>query len=318
MDLIPLCLLFCHAVKVSLYFTPTTHNANSFSFRHHSAKHRNVCHSTKYLMLHIRDCPGLLSNGDVCPFPWCRKVKHLLYHLISCKGGLDGNDYCTKCSPEKFSPNLAALVGLNDHRRHKFKERMKAILAKRQQMVAAAAAATVKPKMQHPIGRQLQLRTNPLLASTKPRAAAAKPPSAHLSAVSAPSPLTKHSNGAPVAATIRQPPQRRVPSATPIAVPNSASAAVAASLSVAAKPPSSHRLLSPALSSGHSGMPSMLSVGALPSLEDASLGVDDIGLSASDLMGASAGAHRAVSVANCTTHAPATIVVKTEAADAAT
>merc|ERR1712129_630398 len=98
-----------------------TEHASTCPGRHQSAKHRNVCHSTKYLMLHIRDCSGLLSNGDVCPFPWCRKVKHLLYHLVSCDSGSDG-EKCTICCPEnQLSPNMSALMGLNTYRRNKFK-----------------------------------------------------------------------------------------------------------------------------------------------------------------------------------------------------
>ncbi|KAL3791065.1 hypothetical protein ACHAWO_013018 [Cyclotella atomus] len=91
--------------------------------RHRSAKHRNVCHSTKYMMLHVRDCSGLLSNGDVCPFPWCRKTKHLLYHLVSCKQKENGGK-CSICSPEGLSSNLTELVALNAHRRKIFVERV--------------------------------------------------------------------------------------------------------------------------------------------------------------------------------------------------
>ena len=47
------------------------------------------------MMLHVRDCTGLLHNGDACPFPWCGAVKHLLYHLVSCTDG----DRCTVCNP---------------------------------------------------------------------------------------------------------------------------------------------------------------------------------------------------------------------------
>ena len=96
-------------------------------------------------MLHVRDCCGLLSNGDVCPFPWCRKVKHLLYHLVSCQK--DENDKeCAICCPKELSHNLTALVGLNTYRRKKFIEHAKvfaATVAKRQQMAAASAASPV-------------------------------------------------------------------------------------------------------------------------------------------------------------------------------
>ena len=74
-------------------------------------------------MLHVRDCSGLLSNGDVCPFPWCRKVKHLLFHLVSCKKKEDGKQ-CSICCPENLSSNLTDLVSLNAHRRKIFVERV--------------------------------------------------------------------------------------------------------------------------------------------------------------------------------------------------
>lgn len=86
-------------------------------------------------MLHVRDCPGTTATYDICPFPWCRKVKHALYHLVSCARPQD----CAICSPQNLSPNLTALVGLNEHRRKKQQERRAAAMA------AAAAAAKAKP-----------------------------------------------------------------------------------------------------------------------------------------------------------------------------
>ncbi|KAL7485169.1 hypothetical protein ACHAW6_010779 [Cyclotella cf. meneghiniana] len=119
--------------------------------RHRSAKHRNVCHSTKYMMLHVRDCCGLLSNGDVCPFPWCRKTKHLLYHLLTCTKNDDGSK-CSICCPENLSSNLMDLVGLNSYRRKIFVERAKAVAAAatRQHMAMAkvktAAQSSTQPQ----------------------------------------------------------------------------------------------------------------------------------------------------------------------------
>ena len=107
----------------------------SFVYRHKHAKHRDICGSVKYLMLHVRDCPGTTATFDVCPFPWCRKVKHSLYHMVSCPRPKD----CPICSPKELSPNLSALVGLNDYRRKKHRERRAAAIA------AAAAAAKAKP-----------------------------------------------------------------------------------------------------------------------------------------------------------------------------
>lgn len=100
--------------------TPFSRDTFPHHHRHRSAKHRNVCHSTKYMMLHVRDCSGLLSNGDVCPFPWCRKTKHLLYHLVSCKDG----SKCSICNPEHLPSNLSDLVSLNAHRRKIFIDRV--------------------------------------------------------------------------------------------------------------------------------------------------------------------------------------------------
>lgn len=134
----------------------------SFVCRHRTAKARNVCHSTKYMMLHVRDCCGLLSNGDVCPFPWCRKTKHLLYHLVTCKKKEDGSK-CSICCPENLSSNLTELVGLNSYRRKIFVERTKA--------VAAAAAAKRQQMMQIPPAPP----TNPAQESElKPNATAAQ------------------------------------------------------------------------------------------------------------------------------------------------
>lgn len=83
-------------------------------------------------MLHVRDCSGLLSNGDICPFPWCRKVKHLLYHLVSCQ--TDEDKICSICCPQNLSPAFTALAGLNTHRRKQY-------YVKRSKALAAAAVA---------------------------------------------------------------------------------------------------------------------------------------------------------------------------------
>ncbi|GMH83012.1 hypothetical protein TL16_g09454 [Triparma laevis f. inornata] len=53
--------------------------------QHKSDKHREVCQSSKFMLLHVRDCTGTTSFEDPCPYPWCRKVKHLLFHLLSCE-----------------------------------------------------------------------------------------------------------------------------------------------------------------------------------------------------------------------------------------
>lgn len=92
---------------------------------------REVCQNTKFMMMHVRDCPGTTSTFDVCPFPWCRKVKHLLYHLVSC----EKPEECSICTPTDIPPTLKALRGLNAHRHKKHREKLRA---------AAAAAASAR------------------------------------------------------------------------------------------------------------------------------------------------------------------------------
>jgi len=86
--------------------------------RHEHEKHRECCTNVKFMMLHVRDCPGTTSSNDICPFPWCRKTKHLLYHLISCPS----SDNCKICTPIHLSRNFTALKGLNEYRSQKRKE----------------------------------------------------------------------------------------------------------------------------------------------------------------------------------------------------
>jgi hypothetical protein len=93
-------------------------HASSCPGRHKSAKHGEVCRSTKWMMLHVRDCPGTTSSYDVCPFAWCRKVKHLLFHLVSCTKP----QCCTICAPAEIDSNWNTLSKLNDHRLKNFRE----------------------------------------------------------------------------------------------------------------------------------------------------------------------------------------------------
>jgi hypothetical protein len=93
-------------------------HASSCPGRHKSAKHGEVCRSTKWMMLHVRDCPGTTSSYDVCPFAWCRKVKHLLFHLVSCAKPRS----CGICAPAEIDSNWNTLRKLNDHRLKKFRE----------------------------------------------------------------------------------------------------------------------------------------------------------------------------------------------------
>lgn len=120
-----------HAAKLLILMG----HASTCPCQHKSEKHRDVCRSTKYMMLHVRDCPGTTSTCDVCPFPWCRKVKHLLYHLVSCKDP----DQCAICSPKDLPKGLQGLVGLNAHRNKKHRERLIAMVK------AKMAAKSTKP-----------------------------------------------------------------------------------------------------------------------------------------------------------------------------
>lgn len=134
-------------------------HANGCPCRHKNRKQRDVCRSTKFMMLHVRDCHGTTSNFDVCPFPWCRKVKHLLYHLVSCNEPLT----CSICSPVDLPEGMVGLVGLNTHRLKRQRDRMIATYKARQQQqlkmqsqptkptpVAPTNKKPTTPRMQHP------------------------------------------------------------------------------------------------------------------------------------------------------------------------
>jgi hypothetical protein len=213
-------------------------------------------------MLHVRDCTGLLSNGDVCPFPWCRKVKHLLYHLVSCEKGKE----CSICCPEKLPSNLVALNGLNQHRREKFRERTKALAAvaaaKRQQMAAIAPtnsshiarqpASVTAPKKSIPSAASQLARSQPV-----PNNVAS---SAICSAAKVPGQSNPGISCVPVAqSTLKE------------IVPNITTAPI--------------QQPSPALSACLPGTLSSLSVSALPTLEEAAMDIDDINLSVSEPLG---------------------------------
>ena len=235
-------------------------------------------------MLHVRDCSGLLSNGDVCPFPWCRKVKHLLYHLVSC----EEVGQCTICCPleENLSPNLNALVGLNSHRRDKFRERVKTVLVKRQQLAAAAAAAratpsaTAKSATANPTHRG---HNNAASQVGKPRTATVtamvQPPRRpSLTTQSHTQHHCQHGAGISTA-----------PHSAPASVAayqsstTSSSAAIAATTFSGLHP--QPQLPSPVLTSTFARFDSCVSISALPTLEEAAYELDNIALSTSDLAG---------------------------------
>jgi hypothetical protein len=70
-------------------------HARSCTGSHSSDKHAEICKSTKYLMLHIRDCRGTDLHGRDCLFPWCRPCRKMLRHLTQCYVP----DTCNVCNP---------------------------------------------------------------------------------------------------------------------------------------------------------------------------------------------------------------------------
>jgi len=132
-----------HAAKMLILMS----HASTCPCHHKSEKHKDVCRSTKYMMLHVRDCPGTTSTFDVCPFPWCRKIKHLLYHLVSCTEP----DQCPICSPKDLPNGLKALIGLNTHRMKDHRDHM-----------VATALATLKASRTkaNPVTKPLSVNRN--------------------------------------------------------------------------------------------------------------------------------------------------------------
>lgn len=70
-------------------------HARTCTGAHSSEKHAEICKSTKFLMLHIRDCKGIDIHGRDCQFPWCKPCKKMLRHLTQCYEP----DSCTVCNP---------------------------------------------------------------------------------------------------------------------------------------------------------------------------------------------------------------------------
>lgn len=79
---------------------------------HSSTKHAEVCKSTKYLMLHIRDCKGVNADGHQCAFPWCSPCKRMLLHLTRC---FDSSQ-CAVCNPWSLSESYQQLKSINQER----------------------------------------------------------------------------------------------------------------------------------------------------------------------------------------------------------
>lgn len=79
---------------------------------HVSQKHADVCKSTKFLMLHIRDCNGIDIYGNNCKFPWCLPCKKMLQHLTKCPEPAK----CEICNPFTLPESFQQLQALNRHR----------------------------------------------------------------------------------------------------------------------------------------------------------------------------------------------------------
>ena len=162
-------------------------HASTCPCHHRSSKHRDVCKSTKYLMLHVRDCPGTTSTLDVCPFPWCRKVKHLMYHLVSC---IDSEN-CPICSPKEIPKGLEGLVGLNAHRIKKHREHM---IAASKVALASSRAKTIpvpKPTTESATAASAASKVAPSPGQTGPsQASSNEPPCSATAPPQEPSELT--------------------------------------------------------------------------------------------------------------------------------
>jgi hypothetical protein len=66
--------------------------------------------STKYLMLHIRDCSGTDVHGRDCQFPWCLPCKKMLKHLTHCYDPAS----CMVCNPWALPESFRQLHRLNN------------------------------------------------------------------------------------------------------------------------------------------------------------------------------------------------------------
>jgi hypothetical protein len=90
-------------------------HARACTGTHKHPQHAGVCRSTKFLMLHLRDCPGSDLSGRDCKMPWCKAGKRMLDHLSHCHAGLE----CDVCNPRAVSllcPSLAQLKRVNEER----------------------------------------------------------------------------------------------------------------------------------------------------------------------------------------------------------
>ena len=111
-------------------------HARSCTGAHASPKHAEICKSTKFLMLHIRDCNGVdvRGRGD-CQFPWCQPCKRMLRHLTHCYDPAN----CVICNPWTLPESFQQLRSLNN----------RSLAIQQQAKAAAAAAASAAAAQQH-------------------------------------------------------------------------------------------------------------------------------------------------------------------------
>ena len=93
-------------------------HARTCSGLHQNSTHSQVCLSTKYIMLHIRDCNGIDIHGRECKFSWCMPCKAMLRHLTNCYNP----DSCKVCNPPALPESYAQLKTLNENIRIKQKD----------------------------------------------------------------------------------------------------------------------------------------------------------------------------------------------------
>ena len=144
-------------------------HASTCPCQHTSHRHAETCRSTKWMMLHVRDCPGTTSNFDVCPFPWCRKVKHLLYHLVSC----EDPESCHICAPADIGKNLVHLKAHSEHRLKAYRRTLLAKLSSSSKKTATATPSVPSPAPPTPQAKGSTVAQSSQSASSQSTAPAA-------------------------------------------------------------------------------------------------------------------------------------------------
>jgi len=102
------CLTTDHAKRLLVLMS----HARTCSGEHKSDELSEVCRSTKFLMLHVRDCPGVDVSGCTCRYSWCQPTKKMLRHLTRCFQPTT----CGVCCAASVSDSFAHLCKLNNNR----------------------------------------------------------------------------------------------------------------------------------------------------------------------------------------------------------